>query len=75
IWRGQEIGRVEWNYSAVPLFYSSTNNIDKQNRTDLGSDPVSEESASKIISATESSEDVLELFKRTNNDIEKIRAS
>ena len=30
IWRGQEIGRVEWNYSAVPLSYSSTNVIDKQ---------------------------------------------
>ncbi|CAG8847174.1 17237_t:CDS:2, partial [Gigaspora margarita] len=29
----------------------------------------------KIISATEFSEDVLKLFKRTNNDIKKIRAS
>ncbi|CAG8779725.1 18086_t:CDS:2 [Dentiscutata erythropus] len=44
IWRGQEIGRVEWNYSAVLLFYLNTNYIDKQNRTDLESDPVSEES-------------------------------
>ena len=30
IWRGQEVGRVEWNYSAVPLSYSSKNNIDRQ---------------------------------------------
>ena len=30
IWRGQEVGRVEWNYSAVPLSYPSTNVIDKQ---------------------------------------------
>jgi hypothetical protein len=30
IWRGQEVGRVEWNYSAVPLSYSSINAIDKQ---------------------------------------------
>jgi hypothetical protein len=129
IWRGQEMGRVEWNYSAVPLSYSSTNDIDNQNGTDLGSlmkpsfqnklntafsmlenkirdaeiskstDPVSEESAGskakktgggkkrsqggqampgtkkEIISPTESSEDVLDLYKRTNNDLEKIRAS
>src|SRR3954451_22131844 len=27
IWRGQEVGRVEWNYSAVLLSYSSKNNI------------------------------------------------
>ncbi|CAG8744322.1 6722_t:CDS:2 [Rhizophagus irregularis] len=27
---GQEVGRVEWNYSAVPLSYSSKNNIDRQ---------------------------------------------
>ncbi|CAG8565910.1 4601_t:CDS:2 [Dentiscutata heterogama] len=44
--RGQEIERVEWNYSAVTLSYSSTNYIAKQNRTDLQSDPVSKESAS-----------------------------
>ncbi|GES80361.1 hypothetical protein GLOIN_2v1848972 [Rhizophagus clarus] len=31
--------------------------------------------ASDSISSTESSEDVLDLYKRTNNDIEKIRAS
>src|SRR5581483_8409235 len=30
IWRGQEEGRVEWNYSAVPLSYVSKNNIDRQ---------------------------------------------
>ncbi|GBB88746.1 hypothetical protein RclHR1_15320010 [Rhizophagus clarus] len=30
IWRGQEVGRVEWNYLAVPLSYSSKKNIDKQ---------------------------------------------
>ncbi|GBB84660.1 hypothetical protein RclHR1_11230003 [Rhizophagus clarus] len=30
IWRGQEVGRVEWNYSAVPLSYSNKNNIDRQ---------------------------------------------
>ena len=35
IWRGQEVGRVEWNYSTVPLSYSSTNDIDKQNDTDF----------------------------------------
>ena len=29
----------------------------------------------EIISPTESSEDVLDLYKRTNNDLEKIRAS
>ncbi|CAG8717045.1 16186_t:CDS:2, partial [Funneliformis caledonium] len=29
IWRGQEVGRLEWNYSAVPLSYPSTNVIDK----------------------------------------------
>src|SRR5436305_3372767 len=37
IWRGQEMRRVEWNYSAVPLSYSSTNDIDNQNGTNLGS--------------------------------------
>jgi len=31
IWRGQEMGRVEWNYSAVPLSYSGINDKDKQN--------------------------------------------
>src|SRR4051794_30027714 len=31
IWRGQEMGRVEWNYSAVLLFYSGINDKDKQN--------------------------------------------
>jgi len=30
IWRGQEVGRVKWNYSAVPLSYSSKNIIDRQ---------------------------------------------
>ncbi|RGB25029.1 hypothetical protein C1646_772310 [Rhizophagus diaphanus] len=30
IWRGQKVGRVEWNYLAVPLSYSSKNNIDRQ---------------------------------------------
>jgi hypothetical protein len=35
IWRGQEVGRVEWNYSTVLLSYSSTNDIDKQNDTDF----------------------------------------
>jgi hypothetical protein len=35
IWRGQEVGRVEWNYLTVPLSYSSTNDIDKQNDTDF----------------------------------------
>src|SRR5438045_3720783 len=30
IWREQEVGRVEWNYLAVPLSYPSTNVIDKQ---------------------------------------------
>ncbi|CAI2197453.1 7904_t:CDS:2, partial [Funneliformis geosporum] len=30
IWREQEVGRVEWNYSAVPLYYSNTNIIDRQ---------------------------------------------
>src|SRR3954463_6073783 len=30
IWRGQEVGKVEWNYSAVPLSYLSKNNIDRQ---------------------------------------------
>jgi hypothetical protein len=35
IWRGQKVGRVEWNYSTVPLSYSSTNDIDKQNDTDF----------------------------------------
>ena len=35
IWRGQEVGRVEWNYSAVPLSYPSTNVIDKQNEANF----------------------------------------
>src|SRR5579871_4946181 len=30
IWRGQEVGRVEWNYSAVPFSYSSKKNINRQ---------------------------------------------
>ncbi|PKY59729.1 hypothetical protein RhiirA4_482723 [Rhizophagus irregularis] len=37
-------------------------------------DPVSEESA-EIISPTDSSEDVLDLYKRTDNTLEKIKAS
>ncbi|CAG8834792.1 19869_t:CDS:2, partial [Gigaspora margarita] len=101
------------NTGSLDSFDNAHSPHNKQNRTDLGSDPVSEESASSrakktgrkkrsqgeyrksasisepnitqnqlmpgtkkaIISSTESSEDVLELFKRTNNDIEKIRAS
>ncbi|CAB4382016.1 unnamed protein product [Rhizophagus irregularis] len=38
-------------------------------------DPVSEESARKIISPTDPSEDVLDLYKRTDNTLEKIKAS
>ncbi|CAB4388874.1 unnamed protein product [Rhizophagus irregularis] len=38
-------------------------------------DPVSKESAGKIISPTDPSEDVLDLYKRTNNTLEKIKAS
>ncbi|CAG8853971.1 5244_t:CDS:2, partial [Gigaspora margarita] len=102
------------NPSDTPHNTSSLDSFDNaQNRIDLGSDPVSEESASsrakktggkkrshgeyfksasifepnitqnqlmpgtkkEIISPTKSSKDVLELFKRTNNNIEKIRAS
>ncbi|CAG8443145.1 10299_t:CDS:2 [Ambispora gerdemannii] len=125
IWKGQEVGRVEWNYSAVPISYSRTNDIDKQNGTDLGghevavnkydfaftalenkicnaeinksTDPVSKGGAGRdqpksvniseltitqnqlipgtkkeIISSTESSEDVLDLYKRTSPEIEHL---
>src|SRR5437868_5431840 len=30
IWRGQEVGRVEWNYLAISFSYSSKKNIDRQ---------------------------------------------
>jgi hypothetical protein len=49
IWRGQEMGRVEWNYSAVPLSYSSINRQD-----------IPEESQPKVLKARDQTTALLE---------------
>ena len=47
IWRGQEVGRVKWNYSAVPFSYSSKNNIDRQDIPEVSAECITVESKVK----------------------------
>ncbi|GES85407.1 hypothetical protein GLOIN_2v1836991 [Rhizophagus clarus] len=68
IWRGQEFNRIQWNDLAVISNSKAKKTEGRKSRTKAVC-------ASDSISPTVSSEDVLDLYKRTSSEIEKFRAS
>ncbi|GES76623.1 hypothetical protein GLOIN_2v1848972 [Rhizophagus clarus] len=79
IWRGQDTGNkihdTKISKSTNPASEEDVISDSKVKKTGGRKSRTKTVCASDSISSTESSEDVLDLYKRTNNDIEKIRAS